>query len=135
MEKPRFDRRTAFLWVDLVLVAASLCCTVHMRREMADGLSFGGFFVLFILLILDLYFASLIGSLFLLPMTIRSGKVHFAVISAVLQALGSIPWLWFVRLFEYPFSWYEILIISGIAVRVVTLLSLLITKLSGKPPH
>lgn len=135
MQRPFFNRRTVFLWVDLILVVISLCCTVHMRKEMADGLSFGGFFVLFILLILDLYFGALIGSLFLLPLTIRSGKVRFAVISAVLQTLGSIPWLWLIRLFEYPFSWYEILVISGITVRLATLLSLLIAKLVGKAPH
>ena len=132
MKRPYLNRRTIFLWADLALVVILLCCTTYMIRDMADGLSFGGFFILFVLVVLGIYFLALIGSLFLLPLTIRSGKVRFAAIAAVLQILTPIPWLKLIRAFEYPFSWFELLMIVGIIAGAVVLLSLPVTKLSGK---
>ena len=135
MERKIFNRRTIPLWADLALVVASLCGTTHMKREMADGLSFGGFFVLFLLFLLELYFLSLIGSLVLLPLTIRSGKIRFAAIAAVLQIPASIPWLWLVRLVGYPFSWFELLMIAGNIVRVAVLICLAAARPGKKDPH
>lgn len=132
MDRPSLNRRTIPLWADLVLVVISLCCTTHMMQDTADGLSFGGFFVLFMLVVLGIYFLALIGSLFLLPLSIRSGKVRYAAIAAVLHILTPIPWLKLVRAFEYPFSWFEILMIVGMIAGAVVLVSLPITKLSGK---
>lgn len=134
MERNIFDRQTVLLWMDLVLVVICLFCTAYMKREMADGLSFGGYFILFLLAILKLYFMTLIGSLLLLLLTICSGKIRFAVIAAVLQVPASIPWLWLALLVGY-LSWFEILMIASIAVRAAVLISLLVTRSSNKDPH
>ena len=52
MEGLHLNRRTVFLWADLALVTAALCCTTYSICDLADGLSFGGFFVLFMLVVL-----------------------------------------------------------------------------------
>ena len=135
MDRPIFDRRTIPLWADLVLVVISLCCVTHMMQEIADGLSFGGFFVLFVLAVLGVWFLALLGSLILLPLSIRSGKVRFAAIAAVLQIPSPIPWVWLIRAFGYPLSWSEILMIAGSAAAVMLLISLPVVKLAGRAPR
>ena len=124
MKRPYLNRRTVFLWADLAMVVISLCCTTRMMQDMADGLSFGGFFVLFVLVVLGIYYIALIGALFLLPLSIRSGKARLAAIAAVLQILAPIPWLWLIRAFGYPFSWLEIVMIAGIAAGAVLMILL-----------
>ena len=93
MEGLHLNRRTVFLWADLALVTAALCSTTYSICDLADGLSFRGFFVLFMLVVLGLYFMGLLGTLILLPLSIRSGRARFAVIAAMLQAITPIPWL------------------------------------------
>ena len=134
MEKQRLNRRTALLWADLVLVVVCLFSTSYIRQEMADGLLFGGYFILFLLAILKLYLMALFGSLLLLPLAIFSRKIRFAVIAAVLQIPASIPWLWLACLIGH-LSWFEILMIAGIAVRVVVLISLAAARSSGSGPR
>ena len=128
MEELHLNRRTVVLWADLALVVISLCCTTYMMQEMADSLSFGGFFVLFVLAVLGIYFLALFGELFLLPLAIRSGRFRLAAIAAILQILTPIPWLWLIRAFEYPFSWFEIVIIAGMIAGAAVLISLPVTK-------
>lgn len=124
MEVRDLLRRDPLLWADLALVVLSLCCTTGMMQEMADGLSFGGFFILFVLVVLGIYFLALIGALVLLPRSIRSGRARFAAAAAVLQILGPIPWLWLIRAFGYPFSWFEFLMFAGMAAGAAALASL-----------
>ena len=115
MKGLHLNRRTVFLWADLALVTAALCCTTYSICDLADGLSFGGFFVLFMLVVLGLYFMGLLGALILLPLSIRSGRARFAVIAAMLQAITPIPWLRLVQAFESSFSWFEFVMMAGIA--------------------
>ena len=42
MKGLHLNRRTVFLWADLALVTAALCCTTYSICDLADGLSFGG---------------------------------------------------------------------------------------------
>ena len=51
MEKQPLTR-SAFFWADGVIAAVSLVWTAHYLGDIYDGLSFGGFFALFLLLIL-----------------------------------------------------------------------------------
>lgn len=118
------NRRTVFLWADLALVTAALCCTTYFICDLADGLSFGGFFVLFMLVVLGLYFMGLLGALILLPLSIRSGRARFAVIAAILQAITPIPWLRLIRAFESSFSWFEFIMLAGVAAAAALLFAL-----------
>ncbi len=125
MKGLHLNRRTVFLWADLALVTAALCCTTYSICDLADGLSFGGFFVLFMLVVLGLYFMGLLGALILLPLSIRSGRARFAVIAAMLQAITPIPWLRLVQAFESSFSWFEFVMMAGIAAGAAMLFTLL----------
>lgn len=124
MERLHLNRRTVFLWADLALVTAALCCTTYFICDLADGLSFGGFFVLFMLVVLGLYFMGLLGALILLPLSIRSGRARFAVIAAILQAITPIPWLRLVHAFESSFSWFEFIMLTGVAAAAALLFAL-----------
>ena len=124
MEGLHLNRRTVFLWADLALVTAALCCTTYSICDLADGLSFGGFFVLFMLVVLGLYFMGLLGTLILLPLSIRSGRARFAVIAAMLQAITPIPWRRLVQAFESSFSWFEFVMMAGIAAGAAMLFTL-----------
>ncbi len=124
MKGLHLNRRTVFLWADLALVTAALCCTTYSICDLADGLSFGGFFVLFMLVVLGLYFMGLLGALILLPLSIRSGRARFAVIAAMLQAITPIPWLRLVQAFESSFSWFEFVMMAGIAAGAAMLFTL-----------
>lgn len=124
MERLHLNRRTVFLWADLALVTAALCCTTYFICDLADGLSFGGFFVLFMLVVLGLYFMGLLGALILLPLSIRSGRARFAVIAAILQAITPIPWLRLIRAFESSFSWFEFIMLAGVAAAAALLFAL-----------
>lgn len=124
MEGLHLNRRTVFLWADLALVTAALCCTTYFICDLADGLSFGGFFVLFMLVVLGLYFMGLLGALILLPLSIRSGRARFAVIAAILQAITPIPWLRLVQAFESSFSWFEFIMLAGVAAAAALLFAL-----------
>ena len=135
MDRPVFARRNIPLWADLVLVVISLCCATHMMQEMADSLSFGGFFVLFVMAVLGVWSSALLGSLILLPLSIRSGKVRYAAIAAVLRIPSPIPWLWLIHAFGYPSSWFEILMIASSAAAVMLLISLPVVKLAGRAPR
>lgn len=125
MKGLHLNRRTVFLWADLALVTAALCCTTYSICDLADGLSFGGFFVLFMLVVLGLYFMGLLGALILLPLSIRSGRARFAVIAAMLQAITPIPWLRLIQAFESSFSWFEFVMMAGIAAGAAMLFTLL----------
>ncbi len=124
MEGLHLNRRTVFLWADLALVTAALCCTTYFICDLADGLSFGGFFVLFMLVVLGLYFMGLLGALILLPLSIRSGRARFAVIAAILQAITPLPWLRLVRAFESSFSWFEFIMLAGVVAAAALLFAL-----------
>lgn len=124
MKGLHLNRRTVFLWADLALVTAALCCTTYSICDLADGLSFGGFFVLFMLVVLGLYFMGLLGALILLPLSIRSGRARFAVIAAMLLAITPIPWLRLVQAFESSFSWFEFVMMAGIAAGAAMLFTL-----------
>ncbi len=124
MKGLHLNRRTVFLWADLALVTAALCCTTYSICDLADGLSFGGFFVLFMLVVLGLYFMGLLGALILLPLSIRSGRARFAVIAAMLQAITPIPWLRLIQAFESSFSWFEFVMMAGIAAGAAMLFTL-----------
>ena len=58
MEKQPLTR-SAFFWADGVITAVSLVWTAHYLGDIYDGLSFGGFFALFLLLILFPYFLAM----------------------------------------------------------------------------
>lgn len=124
MKGLHLNRRTVFLWADLALVTAALCCTTYSICDLADGLSFGGFFVLFMLVVLGPYFMGLLGALILLPLSIRSGRARFAVIAAMLQAITPIPWLRLVQAFESSFSWFEFVMMASIAAGAAMLFTL-----------
>ena len=73
MEKQPLTR-SAFFWADGVIAAVSLVWTAHYLGDIYDGLSFGGFFALFLLLILFPYFLAMGAALLLLWMSARTGR-------------------------------------------------------------
>ena len=125
MEEHVFNSKNAALFADLAFIVAALACTVHMIGDMADSLSFGGFFILFLIVVLGVYFLGLIGALFLLPLSVRTGKARFAAIAAILQVLSPLPWLRIYLAYNYDvFSWYEIIMLVGVAAGIALLLFL-----------
>lgn len=133
MEEREHRRTDIPLFADLALAAAALGSTVYQTGVMADGLSFGGFFVLFLLLLLKLCYLGLIGALFLVPWSIKTRKARFAAIGAVLQILSPIPWLGLCLAFGYEsFQWCELVMLAGIAAGIALLFYLPVWRKAGR---
>ena len=60
-------------WADGVITAVSLVWTAYYLGDIYDGLSFGGFFALFLLLILFPYFLAMGAALFA-PLDVRQNR-------------------------------------------------------------
>ena len=91
MKGLHLNRRTVFLWADLALVTAALCCTTYSICDLADGLSFGGFFVLFMLVVLGLYFMGLLGALIVWFTFSPPQSALFADLSGAVRTFLTIP--------------------------------------------
>ena len=121
MEKQPLTR-SAFFWADGVIAAVSLVWTAHYLGDIYDGLSFGGFFALFLLLIL---FPSFLGAaLLLLWMSARTGRRVRAGIAAGVQLLSPIPWLWLNYAMEYTASPFEVMMLVCAGAGMFLLLTL-----------
>lgn len=123
MEKQNPKRKNVLLWADILLAAVSLVCTAYVLQDICDGLSFGGFGALFMLLALAPYFIALAGAVVLLLWYARSGLRWPAAVAVVLEIVGPIPWIWLVNTFGYPLSWFELLMVAC-AAGVLLLISL-----------
>ena len=124
MEKQNPKRKNVLFWADVLLAAVSLVCTAYVLQDIYDGLSFGGFGALFVLLVLAPYFMALAGAVVLLLWSARSGRRWTAAVAVVLEIIGPIPWLWLVSAFGYPLSWFELLMVACAAAGVLLLISL-----------
>ncbi len=123
MEKQPLTR-SAFFWADGVIAAVSLVWTAHYLGDIYDGLSFGGFFALFLLLILFPYFLALGAALLLLWMSARTGRRVLAGIAAGVQLLSPIPWLWLNYAMEYTASPFEVMMLVCAGAGMFLLLTL-----------
>ena len=135
MEKQNPKRKNVLFWADVLLAAVSLVCTAYILRGIYDGLSFGGFGALFMLLVLAPYFMALAGAVVLLLWSVRSGRRWPAAVAAILEIVVPIPWIWLGNAFGYPLSWYELLMVACAAAGMLLLISLPSKKGDGTPRH
>ena len=90
-----------FLWGELLLCGASLAGVAYRVRENYQGLSFGGFMGLFLLLLLFPCFLALAGCIPLHLRTLKTGRPFFSLIASLLQGLAPVLWLWLLTAFGY----------------------------------
>lgn len=133
MQKQNLNWKNVLFWADVLLAAVSLVCTAYILQDIYDGLSFGGFGALFMLLVLSPYFMALAGAVVLLLRFVRPGRRWPAAVAAVLEIIGPIPWIWLVSAFGYPLSWYELLMVACAAAGVLLLISLPVKTGDGTP--
>lgn len=116
--------RNALFWADAVIVVVSLACTAYYLWDIYDGISFGGFFSLFLLLILFSYFLAMGTALLLLWMSARTGRRVLAGIASGVQILSPIPWLWLSYAMECTASPFEVMMLVCAGAGMFLLLTL-----------
>ncbi|GFI61058.1 hypothetical protein IMSAG049_00211 [Clostridiales bacterium] len=111
-------QKGVFLKADFFLNALILICTSILIRETYDGMSFGGFMALFMLLILIPYFFVSI----LILIMLNSKNIRLWQIACILQIICPAPWILLVYSFEHSASWFEIIMIIQMIVGIAGLL-------------
>lgn len=110
------------LYLDVLLNLAALAGATYMIYMTNQYMSFGGFFSLFLLLILVPYFLVTIISLVLLLLHIKKNTRRLDMVAFVLQIAAPIPWLLLLGAFHSGGSWFEMILILQIIAGIMSFL-------------
>lgn len=115
----------AFFGLYLTLCGLLLYGVWGQMAELEDGLSFGGFFVLFLLVIFGFFFAQLVLGFAFLMLAWGRKKRGWLVAGAVVQLAAGTGWFALWAAIPTRMTWVEVL---WVAVMILAVVSLVFSK-------